>query len=339
MPNKDKSKRILITGIAGFLGSHIARRCLDNGHKVWGVDNLVGGYKDNVPDGVSRLAYGDCCKLPLMNYMCEGVDVVYHCACTPYEGLSVFSPSLVYQNTAQATSVVLSAAIKNGVKRFIYCSSMARYGENKVPFTEDMKPAPVDPYGIAKVSSESLVRMLCSTHGLEWVIVVPHNIIGRGQKYDDPYRNVASIMANLMLQGRRPVIYGDGMQQRCFSHIDDVITCLEGILEHGTEEVINIGPDDEFVTIKYMARLLADIVGVDFHPIYKPARPCEVKKATCSAEKARKLLGYESKYNLEAGLRDIVEYIKGRGTRQFVYHLPLEIENGATPETWKDRLF
>ena len=123
---------------------------------------------------------------------------------------------------------IASAAIANGVKRFVYCSSMARYGTQDVtPFTEDMICKPQDPYGICKYSAENILRCLCEVHGMELVIAVPHNIIGPRQKYDDPYRNVASIMINLMLQRRQPIIYGDGLQQRCFSFVKDDVYCLE----------------------------------------------------------------------------------------------------------------
>ena len=203
-------KTFFITGVAGFLGSHLAERLLKDGHRVIGVDNLIGGYMDNIPHGVEFYAH-DCADRDFLAKIMKDVDVVYHCAATAYEGLSVFSPHLVTHNTYGITVSVLSAAIQNKVKRFIQCSSMARYGtQPTVPFTEDMQPLPQDPYGIAKYAAELTVRELCETHGMEYVIAVPHNIIGPRQKYDDPYRNVASIMINLMLQNRQPVIYGDG---------------------------------------------------------------------------------------------------------------------------------
>ena len=156
--------------------------------------------------------------------MFSDVDLVLHTACTAYEGLSVFSPSLVTNNTFQITSTTLSASASSGVKKFVYMSSMARYGSQEiVPFSEYMTPNPQDPYGVAKYASELLIRNICTTQGIEFSIVVPHNIIEPRQKYDDPFRNVASIMINRMLSGSQPIIYGDGTQQRCFSFMDDVI--------------------------------------------------------------------------------------------------------------------
>ena len=333
--------KVFITGVAGFLGSHIADAMLELGHEVLGCDNLIGGYKDNIPKGVS-FYQEDCNNLEKMQHLLRGVDIVYHTACTAYEGLSVFSPKLVVENTMMNTISMASAAIQNGVKRFVYCSSMARYGTQKViPFTEDMICNPQDPYGIAKLSSEKMLKNLCSIHGMELVIAIPHNIIGPRQKYDDPFRNVASIMINLMLQGRQPIIYGDGMQKRCFSFVQDDVNCLEKLAfqENVVGEIINIGPDEEFVTINDLAEVIARLIGFSLDPVYVKARPQEVKLATCSAEKARKLLNYQTEYTLERGILEMIEYIQQRGTKPFLYHIPIEIKNDLLPKTWSNHLF
>jgi UDP-glucose 4-epimerase len=331
--------KLLITGIAGFLGSHLADKFIAQGHEVIGVDNLIGGYMTSVPYGVKFYEY-DCGNLEAMNRIMEDVDVVYHCACTAYEGLSVFSPSLIVDNTVGITASILSAAISNNVKRFVYCSSMARYGHGEPPFKETDETKPQDPYGIAKVASEQLVKNLCETHGMEYVIAVPHNIIGPRQKYDDPFRNVASIMANMMLQGRQPFIYGDGEQKRCFSFISDVVEPLS-LMATGdfSGQIINVGPDEEFVTINRLAEVLAEIINFDLHPNYVAQRPCEVKLATCSSDKARRLLGYSTKTDFRTGLESILDYINKNGTKLFKYHLPLEIMNAKTPKTWLNKLF
>jgi UDP-glucose 4-epimerase len=277
-----------------------------------------------------------------MNKLLKNVDIVYHTACTAYEELSVFSPNLMCQNTYQITASLASAAISQGVKRFVYCSSMARYGkQDVVPFTEDMIPKPQDPYGISKYAAENLLKCLSSVHGMEVVIAVPHNIIGPRQKYDDPYRNVASIMINMMLQGRQPIIYGDGEQKRCFSFIQDDIDCLMrlGFQDDVVGEVINIGPDEEFVTINDLAKTIAKLLHFDLKPIYVPDRPQEVKLATCSAEKARKMLNYQTKYSLEDGLSEMIDYIRKKGPKKFRYHLDVEIINDKTPKTWSKKMF
>lgn len=333
--------KIFITGVAGFLGSHLADEMIKEGHEVSGCDNLIGGYLDNIPAEVD-FHQVDCTYLNTMKKLTKDVDVVYHCACTAYEGLSVFSPHLVCQNTYQITATMISAAVSNNVKRFVYCSSMARYGtQPKVPFTEDMAPKPQDPYGISKYAAELLLRNMAETHGMEHVIVVPHNIIGPRQKYDDPYRNVASIMINMMLQGRQPIVYGDGNQKRCFSFVQDDIYCLKNVAfqRNVLGQVINIGPDEEFVTINELARMIAELLNFDLKPIYMPGRPQEVRLASCSAEKARKLLNYKTTVPLKDGLQSIIDYIKQRGTKKFRYHLDLEIINEKTPKTWSQKLF
>ena len=216
---------------------------------------------------------------------------------------------------------------------------MARYGSQDYPFTEKMSPKPVDPYAISKVAAEQVLINLCELNKIEWVIAVPHNIIGPKQKYDDPYRNVVSIMINRMLQGKAPIIYGDGNQTRCFSYIDDCLSCLIPMLDKQNlnKQVINIGPDEEFVTINKVAELCSNITGINLPPIYRKDRPQEVKHAICSADKARKLLNYKTKVSLKEGIKKTFEYIKKRGVKPFEYHINLEINNELTPDTWKNK--
>lgn len=332
---------IFVTGVAGFLGSHIAEALLKLGHTVSGTDNMIGGDLDNVPNGVVCYRY-DCCDTEWMRSALKGMDIVYHCAATAYEGLSVFSPAIVTRNIVDASVSTFSAAIANKVKRIVFCSSMARYGSQWTPFQEWMVPVPQDPYGIGKLCAEDILRNLCRVHGVKYTIAVPHNIIGPRQKYDDPYRNVASIMLNLNLQGRPTIIYGDGLQERCFSFIDDCISCLVkmGFQDNVLGEVVNIGPDEEPVTIKELADVVALETGNTLPYVFMPGRPQEVRVALCSSDKARKLLEYRTRTSLDSGIHRMADYIRKRGTRPFVYHLPIEIEaEHIIPRTWKDRLF
>lgn len=329
--------RVFVSGVAGFLGSHLADAFLADGWQVVGVDNLIGGYLDNVPPGVA-FHRADCNDVARMRALMDGVDVVYHCAATAYEGLSVFSPHFVTQNIVTATTGMISAAIQSRVRRFVLCSSMARYGACAVPFTEDMTPRPQDPYGIGKLAAELLLRNLGETHGMEWVVAVPHNIIGPRQKYDDPYRNVAAIFVNLLLQGRPLVIYGDGSQKRCFSYVDDVVAPLGRMATAAcASEVINVGPDDELVSVLELGVLVAKLLGVEPDCRFVPARPQEVSLANCSAAKARALLGYRPRVPLEEGLRRTIDWIRARGPRPFQHHVEIEIGSPATPETWSKR--
>ena len=332
--------KVLITGVAGFMGSHLADAFLAKGYDVVGIDNLLGGYEENVPSGVDFHNI-DLDNLELIQPLFEDVDLVVHTACTAYEGLSVFSPSLVVRNTMQITTNIMSACVKAKVKKIVHLSSMARYGtQDVVPFVESMTPKPQDPYGIAKYGAELMIKNIADTHGIDYVILVPHNIIGPRQKFDDPYRNVASIMINRMLQGKQPIIYGNGEQKRCFSFMQDVtdplmIAC-ETDVAHG--RIVNIGPDEEFVTINELAYKLSVILDFKLEPIYMPGRPQEVFHANCSANLSRELLNYKTTTSLEAGLVELVNWIKSKGSREFNYHLPLEFVTEKTPKTWTDRL-
>ncbi len=330
---------VFVTGVAGFLGSHLAEALIAEGHDVRGCDNLLGGELENVPTG-TRFSEIDCCDIEAMRTALDGCDVVYHCAATAYEGLSVFSPSLVCHNVMTASVATFSAAIDRGVRRIVYCSSMARYGDGDVPFRETARTGPRDPYGVAKVGAEQTLLCLATVHGFEPVVAVPHNIYGPRQRFDDPYRNVAAIMANRMLRGEPPIVYGDGRQQRCFSHISD---CIGPLLAMATApsvvgEVVNIGPDEGQIEIRALASMLADIIGFPDAPVFMPGRPAEVRLANCSADKARRLLDYAPQMRLRDGLVDLVEHIRGRGPRPFRYNLPLEIDSPLMPDTWRSRL-
>ncbi|MGI8509527.1 MAG: NAD-dependent epimerase/dehydratase family protein, partial [Gemmatimonadaceae bacterium] len=296
--------KVFVSGAAGFLGSHLADVFVQGGAHVVGCDNMIGGELSNLPEGI-EFETADCCDVDAMKRLTKGCDLVYHCAAIATEGLSVFSPALMTKHVYENTAGLLAATASNNVARFVNCSSMARYGDAPAPFTEETRPQPVDPYGIAKYAAELLVRNICETHGLEYVIAVPHNIIGPKQKYDDPYRNVASIMINRMLQGKQPIIYGDGGQMRCFSFIQDCVTPLikMGSLSTVAGEVITIGPDEEYVSILELSKIIAELLEFDLHPTMVAGRPREVRYATCSAAKARRLLGYETSVSLRQGLQ------------------------------------
>lgn len=332
--------KVVVTGIAGLMGSHVATRLVESGHEVIGVDNFVGGYRENVPDGV-RLVEVDGRNLEAMTLALSGADAVFHAACTAYEGLSVFSPHLVTSNTFGLTVSVATAAVAARVPRFVHCSSMARYGTQvETPFREEMSPKPQDPYGIAKLAAEQVLWNLAEVHGLAVTVLVPHNVYGPGQAYDDPYRNVASIMINRILHGRSPIVYGDGSQVRCFSHIDDVLEPIEKVLlkDVAVGEVVNIGPDEGEVSVLHLAAKISEIMEWHQDPIFMPGRPQEVHHATCSADKARRLLGYSAVVDLDRGLASLVDWIRRQPRREFRYAFPLEIRSERVPATWSQRL-
>ena len=332
---------IFITGVAGFLGSNLADYYLEKGFKVSGCDNLVGGSLENVDKDKVNFYKGDCENLDFMVKAMKGSDVVCHAAAYAHEGLSSFSPTLICNNNVTGSTSVFTAAIINKLKRIVYCSSMARYGDTPTPYVETQVLNPVDPYGVAKVAAENILKILANTHGIEYNIAVPHNIIGPKQKYDDPFRNVASIMINLMLQNKRPTIYGDGEQKRTFSDIEDCIYCLDKLLlDHNIKsEIINIGPDEEFISINELYEILSNKIGFNQKPIYVEDRPNEVKHATCSADKARKVLDYKTTITLDQSIDKLINFIKIKGPQSFQYNYNIEINNEKTPKTWTKKLF
>ncbi len=332
--------KFFITGIAGFLGSHIADELIKLNHQVSGCDNLIGGEKSNIPDEADFFQV-DAIYLNQMKKMTKDVDVVIHTACTAYEGLSVFSPYLIGQNTYQISMSVFTAAVENNVSKIINCSSMARYGNQEItPFVETMIPKPVDPYGIAKVASEETLKVMADVYGIEYVNLVPHNIIGPRQKYDDPYRNVVSIMINRILNNKPPIIYGDGSQTRCFSDINDVTSPLiKSIFEKkAINETINVGPDEDVITILELARKVLNYLNSNLEPIFVDPRPQEVKFAHCSSDKARQVLDYKTSISLDDSIAKIADWIIKVGPKKFRYHLDVEIKNDTTPKTWTDEL-
>lgn len=333
--------KIFVTGIAGFLGGHVAQNLLDAGHEVSGCDNLIGGYLDNVPED-AEFYQVDAIYLNQMKKLTKGVDLVIHTACTAYEGLSVFSPYLVGQNTYQISMSVFTAVAENKIPKIINFSSMARYGtQEKVPFTEDLQPKPQDPYGIAKYASEETLKVLSEVHKFDYVNLVPHNIIGPKQKFDDPYRNVVSIMINRVLNGQPPIIYGDGQQKRCFSDISDVINPMVNSItsDRAVGQTINVGPDEDVITIEQLSEKILKVLNSDLKPIYVDPRPKEVAFAHCSADKARDILDYETSVSLDKSIEKIANWILSVGPKKFRYHLDIEIVNELTPKTWKERLF
>lgn len=333
-------KKVFITGITGLLGSTLAKHLYNlGGYKIIGVDNGIGGVEDNVPPEIEYYNV-DILDTEMLKKLMEGVDTVFHAAALPYEGLSVFSPTITATSIVSGTLSVAVAAIHNNVRLLINCSSMARYGDQTPPFTEDMPTKPVDPYGLAKVQAEQHLDLLSQIHGLNYVTVVPHNVIGVGQRYFDPFRNVVGIMINRTLQNKPVIVYGDGTQERSFSNATDCILAIEKIINTDRNisgQVYNIGPDHNEMTILQLANLVQKTCnlynGIDSHV----GRPREVKYAFCSSDKIRREFNYNASVPIETTIQQMVDWIKPR-VREFEYHLPIELVNDKTPKTWTDKL-
>jgi UDP-glucose 4-epimerase len=332
--------KVFITGISGLLGSTLARYLIaKDGYEIVGIDNGIGGVEDNVPKEATYY-HGDITNTEFLKSVMQGADVIFHAAALPYEGLSVFSPTITATSIVSGTLSVAIAALHNKVRLLINCSSMARYGDQTPPFTEDTNPKPVDPYGLAKVQAEQHLELLSKIHGLNYVTVVPHNVIGIGQRYFDPFRNVVGIMINRTLQGKPVVVYGDGEQKRSFSNAIDCIKAIEKIILSDRDlcgQVYNIGPDHNEISIKKLASIVCKEAGKELAIEYFPDRPIEVKNAFCSSDKIRKEFNYNAEITVEQTIHQMVEWIKPR-VRDFEYHLPLELITDKTPKTWTQQL-
>jgi UDP-glucose 4-epimerase len=338
-------KRILVTGAAGFMGSHLVDHLLSEGHKVYGVDDMSGGFWRNIhPD--SRFT-----KLDLRNGEATRVYVqqvrphlVYHLAADATEGRSQFTPIQCTERNYLAYLHVLVPAIAHGLERVVLASSMSVYGAQSPPFSEDMEPEPEDVYAIAKTAMETATTILSKVHGFEYVVVRPHNVYGPRQNIADPYRNVIGIFINRLLQGKHYYIYGDGEQKRAFTFIDDFTPyiAVAGFREACAGEVINIGPREEHTINEMSDTLLRLFYGgqePELKPVYLPARPQEVKEAFCTVDKAERLLGYRTTVSLEEGLRRMLAWARELGPQEPRYLGDgLELTTGDVPATWLDRL-
>src|SRR3989344_2433709 len=337
-----KQLKILVTGSAGFMGSHLVDNLLISGYKVYGIDDLSGGYINNV----SMLAKQTFYKINLRNKnkISEFINttkpqIIYHLAASAREGLSQFAPIEHTENNYNAYLNLLVPAINNRVKRVVLCSSMAVYGEQKPPFDENMSRKPVDIYGVAKSAMEEATEILADVYNFEYVILRPHNVYGPRQNMADPYRNVVAIFINSLLKNKPFYIYGNGEQKRAFSYIDDITPSIakSGFLEKANKQIINIGPEKEY-TINQLANVILKTLGSNIKPIHLADRPREVKEAFCSAQKAREILGFQDKTSLTAGVEKMVEWAKAVGYTKPKYLKDLELESEQTPKTWSNKL-
>ncbi len=338
--------KILVTGAGGFMGSHLVDGLVKENQKVFAVDDLSGGFKENLNSKsyFTKLDLRD--EKKVSKYIQEiKPDVIYHLAADATEGRSQFTPINCTARNYMAYLNLLVPAINNGLKKIILTSSMSVYGSQKPPFNEDMERLPDDIYGVSKASMEKSTEILSSVHGFKYVIIRPHNVYGPRQNMQDPYRNVIAIFINCLLGNKNYYIYGEGKQKRAFTYIDDFTPYIikAGNLKKAEGEIFNIGPMQEY-TIKE----LSDIILRNFFPDgdipkkllpkYLPIRPMEVVDAWSTVSKAEKMLGYKTSVNLEDGVSKMIQWAKPKGYSKFKYLSDLEINSDKTPNTWKKKL-
>ena len=331
--------KILVTGVAGFMGSHLAEYLANEGHEVIGLDNMSIGSRSNVPKNIT-FVQADMRHPESMDLLCRmhEPELIYHLACWAHEGLSQFMPKHITENNYNAFLNLIVPAIKHGMKRIVVCSSMSVYGAQKPPFNEEMDRMPEDIYAIAKTAMEEATEVLADVHNFDYTIIRPHNVYGPRQIIWDPYRNVAGIFINRILNGKPPIIYGDGNQTRAFSYIDDVTPYIAkaGFLEETKGQIINVGPLEEY-TVAYLAQTILRAFDSELVPMHLPDRPREVKHAFCTNDKAKRLLGYKTSIGLEEGIKRMVAWAKTQGPKEFKYLSQLELTGEKVPTTWKER--
>jgi len=320
---------VLITGVAGLLGSNLADFLIKKDINVVGIDDLSGGYIENVNDKVkfnklNLITDVDELKNLFSNYK---FDYVYHFAAYAAEGLSPFIRNYNYNNNLVSTANIVNCCINNNVKRLVFTSTMAVYGENKTPFDESYIPNPVDPYGVAKYACEMDIRVAGEQHGLDWCIIRPHNVYGKNQNIWDKYRTVLGIWMNLHLNNKPLSIYGDGEQTRAFSYINDSIEPLwnAAIFPEASKQIINLGGIYE-TSINSACDTLIKVMGGGTK-IYLEKRH-EVKHAYSTYQKSIDILKFKHKTNLEEGLIDMWSWaIKQPKRSQFIWD-KYEVEKG-----------
>ncbi len=310
--------KILVTGGAGFIGSHVVQELISRGHSVTVLDDLSGGFTDNLVNGVN-FVQGSITDVELVDELFKQsqFDYVYHLAAYAAEGLSHFIKRFNYTNNLIGSVNLINAAINTGVKCFVFTSSIAVYGATpELPMTEETQPHPEDPYGIAKLAVEQELRVCKDMFGLDYIIFRPHNVYGERQNIGDKYRNVVGIFMNQILQGKPMTIFGDGEQTRAFSYIGDVAPIIaEAVEVHDAyNQIFNIGADQPF-SVNELATNVALAMDTQPNIVHLPARN-EVQNAYSSHDKVRRMFGDRSPTTLEQGLDRMAAWVKSHGARE-----------------------
>jgi UDP-glucose 4-epimerase len=326
--------RVLVTGGAGFIGAHVARHLLESGHEVVVLDDLSGGYEENVPAGATFVA-ASAVDPELVDelFRTHEFSHVFHLGAYAAEGLSHFIRRFNYTNNVVASSNVINAALRaETVERFVFTSSIAVYGPAQTPMSEDVVPEPEDPYGIAKYAVELDLAAAERMFGLDYTIFRPHNVYGELQNVADPYRNVIGIFMNQLLSGAPLTIFGDGSQTRAFTHIDDVAPVIARSIDvpEAANEVFNVGADTPY-TVLDLAHAVARAFDVAEPEIeFLPARK-EVVHAFSDHSKLHRVFGQEPTVPLEEGLRRMADWAREIGVREPVRFESVEVLRNLPP--------
>jgi UDP-glucose 4-epimerase len=328
--------RSLVTGAAGFIGSHVAKALLSGGHDVVAMDDLSGGFADNVPEAAEFIE-GSVVDNDLVAALFDrhSFDYVFHLAAYAAEGLSHYIRRFNYRNNVLGSVNLINQAVLHDVQRFIFTSSIAVYGENQLPMTEELVPQPEDPYGIAKYAVELDLEAAYRQFGLEYTIFRPHNVYGEHQNIGDKYRNVVGIFMNQIMRGQPLSIFGDGSQTRAFSYIDDVapvmVECIA--IPESVGQVFNIGADRAY-SVNELAHVVCATMGAEPNIVYLPARN-EVLHAYASHDKVRSMFDVGEPTPLEVGIGRMANWAFAVGARATSEFDDVEIWKDF-PEGWMD---
>jgi UDP-glucose 4-epimerase len=322
----------IVTGGAGFIGAHVAQHLLTSGHEVVVLDDLSGGFEENVPEG-AEFVDGSILDHELVDRLFDWhrFDYVFHLAAYAAEGLSHFIKRFNYTNNVIGTVNLINASVNFEAKHFVFTSSIAVYGAGQTPMTEDMIPMPEDSYGIAKLSCEQELRATHEMFGLKYTIFRPHNVYGEKQNIGDRYRNVVGIFMNQILKGEPMTIFGDGQQQRAFTHIDDVAPIIaEAVSVPGAiNETFNVGADVPF-TVNELAHNVAKAMNAELRVEHLAPRN-EVKIAFSDHGKAERVFGRRTKVALGEGIQRMAEWVKAHGARESSVFENIEILENLPP--------
>jgi UDP-glucose 4-epimerase len=327
------SSQILVTGAAGFIGSHVCRHLLKAKYQVVGMDDLSGGFRDYVPDGVKFIEGSVTDTATVKKIFAEHkFEHVFHLAAYAAEGLSHFIKHFNYTNNLLGSVNLINASVNQGVKCFVFTSSIAVYGKNQLPMTEDAVPQPEDPYGIAKYAVELDLKETHEMFGMDYVVFRPHNVYGEFQNIGDRYRNVIGIFMNQIMQGQPMTVFGDGKQTRAFSYIDDVAPVIAASIERRASynQIFNVGADKPY-TVNELVNVVSKAMGATAQVKHLEARN-EVVHAYSAHDKVRKHFGDLIKnVSLEDGVARMAAWAKKAGVRQGKPFEGIEIPKNLPP--------